>query len=415
MIIPALLRNRDTQGHTFAVDEVTPANGPLPLNRLGTSFELRSGRSIFVMPEQDDPAVVSPRMGGFVHFVNEPGMGLRRNPLRDKIRRSNPERTFLHPLIEAVHVAFSQHRPLILSPDSIWLVISQGFGHHIHQNAEALRERLVRHSGRKTLTIVAGKFDASAWQGYIADFSSQIREASDPVLHETLLCDFSTTTPTIKTASEVALMDVYERYFEYEMICICGIPEITVTGAPDDWRRMRARVEVLATYGLEGWVSRVRPVLDEFVSAAEGRPNLSFWKAIYKPEQVYAGQAATGWIADLFPYLSRSDGLFLNPVLRHPRTDWTVPVNKGIGPGAFPSGLSRAPITLRSTDGSTGATELMAGFFGVGQRPEDNALFPMINWAVANPEKPTPVARELQTCDPIIQESVTEENRNEVE
>jgi hypothetical protein len=44
-----------------------------------------------------------------------------------------------HPLIDAVHVAFSQHRPLTLSPDDIWLVIAQGFGHHVAENAAALR------------------------------------------------------------------------------------------------------------------------------------------------------------------------------------------------------------------------------------------------------------------------------------
>ena len=32
----------------------------------------------------------------------------------------------------------------------------------------------------------------------IADFSAQIREASDSVLHASLICDFSTTTPEIR-------------------------------------------------------------------------------------------------------------------------------------------------------------------------------------------------------------------------
>ena len=45
----------------------------------------------------------------------------------------------------AVHIAFSQHRPLSLSPDDIWLVIVQGFSHHVAENAQMLRNRLVRH------------------------------------------------------------------------------------------------------------------------------------------------------------------------------------------------------------------------------------------------------------------------------
>ncbi|MEM1030549.1 MAG: DUF4419 domain-containing protein [Myxococcota bacterium] len=48
-----------------------------------------------------------------------------------------------HALVNAVHLAFSQHRPLRLSPDAIWLTISQGFARHIEENAEALRPAFV--------------------------------------------------------------------------------------------------------------------------------------------------------------------------------------------------------------------------------------------------------------------------------
>ena len=225
-------------------------------------------------------------------------------------------------------------------------------------------------------------FDPASWQNSIADFSAQIREASDPVVHETLLCDFSTTTPAIRTASEAVMMDSYDCYFEYVAVCVCGIPEITVEGTSDDWRRMRARIEVFATFGLEWWVSRLRPILDEFVHTVAGDPNSEFWKAIYKPKQVYGAKVATGWIADLFPYLGDATNRRPNPVFETPRTDWMVPVDKGVVPSAFASGLSRVPVTLKNVDGPTGAVDLLAGFFGVGQRSEDNALFPVISWSV---------------------------------
>ncbi len=31
-----------------------------------------------------------------------------------------------HPLVAAVHAAFSDHRPLVLSPDMLWLLIGKG-------------------------------------------------------------------------------------------------------------------------------------------------------------------------------------------------------------------------------------------------------------------------------------------------
>ncbi|QDF01990.1 DUF4419 domain-containing protein [Myxococcus xanthus] len=59
----------------------------------------------------------------------------------------------VHPLLAAVHTAFAEHRPLVLSPDAIWLTMAQGVAQHIRLNGESLRDRLVRHEGRKKLTV----------------------------------------------------------------------------------------------------------------------------------------------------------------------------------------------------------------------------------------------------------------------
>jgi hypothetical protein len=59
-----------------------------------------------------------------------------------------------------------------------------------------------------------------------------------------LTCSFSTTTPASRTASQLVLMDTFQRYFDYEVVCICGIPEITLAGTPEDFRDSRRRVEV---------------------------------------------------------------------------------------------------------------------------------------------------------------------------
>lgn len=66
-----------------------------------------------------------------------------------------------------------------------------------------------------------------------------------------MLCDFSTTTPTIRTASQVVMMDAFHQYFDYALMCICGILTITVRGSVEDWVAIRTRVEVMAEYYLE--------------------------------------------------------------------------------------------------------------------------------------------------------------------
>ena len=398
------VRRQDrSSGITFPVDDVEAAAHPLWQCTLGENLELRSGSSILIMPDQSRPALapegyfrrpiqktVSP---GSEQLPPEPLRFLRVNPGSEPLaipRRLARTNGFLHPLVQSIHLAFGEHRPLVLSPDSIWLTIVQGFGHHVHEHAEGLRGRIVRHEGKKKLIVPTRSLKTDQWPDLIAQFSAQIRDNSDPVLHETLLCDFSTTTPSIRTAYEVALMDVYERYFEYMVMCICGIPEITLEGTTDDWQRMRDRVEVLATYDLDWWISRLVPILEQFIVTAKGQPDREFWKAIYKPEKAYATDMATGWITDLFPYIGDPPNRRRNHVLNVERRDWLLHdsskplVKYGVGLSSFPCGLSRAPVGVQYPDNSKREIDLMGGFFAVGQREKDNALCPVISWAIVD-------------------------------
>lgn len=355
-------------GITFSVDKVEGSEKGLPLTTLLENFEIRGGTSVLILPEQTSPAVAPE---GF----------LTKQHMLDKHK-------FLNPLIEAVHLAFSGHRPLVLSPDCIWLTIVQGFAHHVNKYAEDLRGRIVRHEGKKDLCVRTDSLEPAAWPQLVSQFSAQIRDNSDPVLHETLLCDFSTTTPNIRTANEVALMDGYERYFRYIVQCICGIPTITLEGTPSDWQRIRDRIELLATFGLAWWTSRLAPILDEFVATANGAPNLSFWQAIYKPQRAYATEMATGWIADLFPYLRNASDRRRNPMLAMKRTDWLPPepadqrFRPGVSLKSIPCGLSRAPVTLSFPNKPSVELDLLGGFVGVSQSEQDLSLAPIISWAV---------------------------------
>lgn len=56
-----------------------------------------------------------------------------------------------HSFLVAAFQAFKEHRPLIISPDHIWLLILQAFAVHVRQNAEELRHKFVAHDGKKEL------------------------------------------------------------------------------------------------------------------------------------------------------------------------------------------------------------------------------------------------------------------------
>src|SRR5687767_8698832 len=84
-----------------------------------------------------------------------------------------------HPLIGAVHHAFVDHRPLVLSPDAVWLTITQGIAQHVRIHADALRPRLVAHAGKQLLeiTLLGSPQSAEEWGLAIAEFRQLVARA----------------------------------------------------------------------------------------------------------------------------------------------------------------------------------------------------------------------------------------------
>lgn len=70
-------------------------------------------------------------------------------------------------------------------------------------------------------------------------------------------------------------------------MCVCGIPEITLLGEIEDWKRIRERIDVIAELDLEFWTASLRPILDEFVRASQGAPNVAFFRDIYQPQDAF--------------------------------------------------------------------------------------------------------------------------------
>jgi hypothetical protein len=304
-----------------------------------------------------------------------------------------------HALVKAAHDAFYDHHPLTIRPDDIWLCIAQGFAAHVNNNAEQLRSRLVEHGGRKKLVVRRAEFflgQENPWPEVFSDFSNQIGQHVGK-LKDLVCARFSTTTQIEGAAFEVCLMDTFQGYFEYEMRCGCGIPEITVLGTPDDWRSMIPRVQHLAEYGLKSWCDALVPVLEKIADTASGKVDLDFWRSFFRYESCSGPAELTGWILTLFPYLV---------------TDWNT---KSLGPSKYLStwrerfdrassrsnpflrfddvqgpSISEVPQSLVSApvhyiDLSTGKQHdlrFVAGMFGVEQHIETRALSAAFGWAI---------------------------------
>jgi hypothetical protein len=341
--------------------------------------------------------------------------------------------------IAAVHAAYANHYPLVLSPDIIWLLIAQGFAIHVGQNAKSLRDRFVGHQGKENLIVIPQDFlrgfAGNDWEGIFTEFSEQIRLHIGDTAYQNLVPHFSTTGIVEKAAFEIALMDAMQSYFRYFVGIVCGIPWFLLEGTTEDWKKLRNYTAALQQYGLDWWIPYLLPVLDEFIAASEGEPDPTFWENFYRVTQPEGCgfDGVNGYVLQFFPYLPTNEETEESKIkaenylyskrenaqielasiedpdvyearLAELRRDIDqVPTSAyernpllagskfrrnlkhgGIPLNAFSSGLSSAPFTLIGEDDSISSMEFVAGFVGVAQDTPANTLMlrPQIGWAI---------------------------------
>ena len=292
------------------------------------------------------------------------------------------ESTYSHGLLDAMHMSFDRHYPLIITPDVIWLTIAQGFANHVNQNAEQLRKRFVDHEGKKMLLIQRDSFVKGSpnndWPGCFSEFSDKIGDHIGKK-RDLLVSNFSTTSPIEKAASELVLMDSMKSYFKYAVRTLCGIPRITLTGTENDWFDIRVRAENLAEYDLDWWIKPLLPVLDELVKTAEGNPNIEFWDSFYKKSSGSGGDHITGWVNTLFPYaMNYKEELVKN----ENNLNWKSDRSWGMGMDNYPSSLSKVPFKWELDGAITHDMEFLGGIVGVHQDSTTLAVEPTIGWGV---------------------------------
>ena len=287
-----------------------------------------------------------------------------------------------HSFFNGMYQAYADHRPFVLSPDMIWLLISQGFARHVNANAEQLRPYFVDFSGKTSLVVVSEDIGlhspAGEWEKIFPEFTGQIGKYTGKELIDVLTADFSTTTPAGKVASEITIMEAMKPYFEFVAIYgVCGIPEITLKGTPEDWQKVLDKAQALSKYELRWWIGELEPVLKEFVKASKGKVNTRFWRNMFKyhSKKRYGDpDIIDGWIVKFFPYdkdgrpnnLEKLEGLIV--------TD------------SLPDEIVKVDMTYieLSPDGHTTeiSLELWAGFIGLEQKMDDYALTPVIGWMI---------------------------------
>jgi hypothetical protein len=317
---------------------------------------------------------------------------------------------------EAVFIAFFEHFPLRLSPDVLWITILQGLAIHVNERSEALRSKFVSHEGKLALTIIRPDIvlgsSSNDWEGMIGEFIDGIHGHVHENVHPLIDTSFSTSTSIDRACMNIAVMDALKSYFELRGMCGCGIPNIELTGTPEDWTRLRQQASLLRQFELDWWIDELDIVLSYFERAATGsasEEDLKFWRSVVylTGESGILTDPITGWMQTFFPYTLEQKGKFRrNNTLgewkrdqnqsEKPKHGRKLKGGKGWGERPivghatklkhFPSGINQAPFLLENI--VTGEQHHMlyaGGLTAVLQGNEDHAI--QTGWAVIESQK----------------------------
>ena len=281
--------------------------------------------------------------------------------------------------------AYADHHPLVLSPDMVWLIISQGFSRYVNAHAEEMRDLLVFHEGKMDLVVNSNNDVLSPsgdWELLLNDFSTCIARNTKGELADLMTADFTTTGVTERIASQISLMDAVKKYFNYANIAAgCGIPSITLEGTPEDWQKVLDKVRSLKKYRLEKWASDLEVILKEFVKASKGHANKEFWQDIVKKRRVDRLKRDRGVCVPSINS-TRLDGWFLKffPNVLGETPDsviWDTDMPQEIVRVSFKH-IYVDPVTSEPLD--TIPMQLWAGFVGVEEDATTRTLMPKIGW-----------------------------------
>ena len=297
-----------------------------------------------------------------------------------------------HPVLMGYYKAYSEHLPMVISPDIFWQLILLGFAQHVDQCFESLRNQFVDFKGKKKIKVerlnltpqTAKKED---WEDIVNEFCSKISNNVSQDLINILTPNFSTTNNISKTSCQLSIMSSMKHYFDFECrMCGCGIPYIIIEGTLNDWIELKKKAENLQKYDLKWWIDKLIPNLDKIIETKQGKVDKEFLRNIIKVNKqnvtrygpsgmkkwTEKSDFISGWILSFFPYDCK--GCFTN--LTSIEFDKKNDIADHMCDTPMDLVLLSLDITLN--------TVFKSGFIGVQQDEKTLAVKPVIGWYLVN-------------------------------
>jgi len=365
-------QNEEYKGIYFKVNDVEIAGTLLKVDSARQVFENKIGKRILFFPEEH----------ANLRLVNCPNNGL----------------------IQTIQECYDNHRPLILTPDIIWLAICQGVSIHMNEHYDSLKNVVFIKNKPDKIIIRNDSLEYSAkhWKNLIGSFSKETKKYTNDDFYSFFVSEFTTTTAIEQTAYQITLLESYKKAFEYIGETGCGIPSITLEGEKADWQTILKKLEMLNKIGLSNWAVNLKPIIQEFINASDGKYKKEFWENIYKNANEYNAFYVSGWVVKFFPYIKslETEGVY-DAKRGETKVGENFKPNKffegdtyllsTLSTDNFPSGLAKIPVTIiNKTSGLSKNMEVYAGFFAI-QQEKDKSLKPLVSWAICEENAKNPM------------------------
>ena len=289
---------------------------------------------------------------------------------------------------EAVFMSYANHYNLKLSVSHFIIAIGQALSIHINKNSELLRKEFVSFEGKKEIIVRRDEFrmgEQNDWTSSFGEFCDKIKENTNVDINKVIIDDTSVATQNSTIVSQICLMESMKAYFDYTMMTMCGIPNVSLLGSKEDWKKLKEKVDSLCKLNendrlkLDWWLKHLVPVIDKIVDTGLNRNvDTEFWKNFAKKDGGSGGPYFSGWINVFYPYLLSYNGGY------NQNNNMDYKVNKSFGglkDNEIPQGISKVPF-IWNYFGDKHDLNFYGGFFSTKVNEEEGSVEPELGWVI---------------------------------
>lgn len=295
---------------------------------------------------------------------------------------------FSNGFIGGILDAYNNHYNLSLRPDNVWIAILTQFSLYMNNNSEAMREKIVSHSGKIDLKVTdVGPLYTANYSRILGNLQEECRKnIKNQEIIEWMTPNFTTSTEKDITASHIMLMSSLQSYFEFRIFLHCGIPNVTLEGTISDWEKLRKKVEQIdsihSDITLLKWKDMLLEIIDQMILSVNGEPNLEFWDKICSKKDRGSGVSyLSGWLTafTFFDKDGKANNSIASTVTWKGKKDGVVyPL---IDTNTVVCGIVSVPVYI-DDNGIPYDAVFFAGHFDYTINKED-AVVPEIEWVLA--------------------------------